>query len=539
MTDASNAAPGEPGDKELWYVLEERQAFSRSLLWDIQRNYYSRRGADAWRSGEVPHYVTSNPTMAQACAETVFAFYQDRQRLQTPPVPSQTDALAICELGAGSGRFAFHFLRHLLALCADHAVPPSAFLYVLTDFTQTNLDAWRGHARFQDWFASGLLDVALFDVNQSDALHLQISGAVISRGALHQPLVVLANYVFDGVPQDLLYFKDGVAHHALVSLATPEKPDQLDATALLSQLHIDCEYQVCGPQFYAEPALQAELEHYGRCIVAPGGAHVLFPASGLRCLARLQALSQAGMLLLSADKGDCQLAEVVYATAPGLVVHGSFSFNVNYHAFAGWCEALGGLALLPQKSHESIAVIGLLLLENAEEHAGTRRAYRQHIGGFGPDGFYTVSRCLSRQATAMNAGEIFATMRFNRNDAYQLAQLIPRIVELVPALSKAQVVELKQLLHDCWQAYFPMGEESDLAFDIGGLFYALDDFPAALQFFEYTRNIYGSHTGTLFNMAACHDQMGQYELARPLLERLLQVAPANEAARALLSQLSA
>jgi cytochrome c-type biogenesis protein CcmH/NrfG len=40
-------------------------------------------------------------------------------------------------------------------------------------------------------------------------------------------------------------------------------------------------------------------------------------------------------------------------------------------------------------------------------------------------------------------------------------------------------------------------------------------------------------------MAACHEQMGQYEQARLLLEKLLEVAPENEAARQLLTQLPA
>jgi hypothetical protein len=49
--------------------------------------------------------------------------------------------LYICELGSGSGRFAFHFLKRLLRLCAQRWTAPFAFRYVLTDFTQSNLDA--------------------------------------------------------------------------------------------------------------------------------------------------------------------------------------------------------------------------------------------------------------------------------------------------------------------------------------------------------------------------------------------------------------
>ena len=34
-------------------------------------------------------------------------------------------------------------------------------MYVMTDFTQSNVDAWLAHPQLQDAFAAGVLDVAL------------------------------------------------------------------------------------------------------------------------------------------------------------------------------------------------------------------------------------------------------------------------------------------------------------------------------------------------------------------------------------------
>src|SRR5436305_2417201 len=110
------------------FLLEERQPFCRSLIWQLQDRYFAERGVEAWRQGEVPHYVTSNPTIANAYAELVLAFWRDQQALAT----AASDAPQyICELGAGSGRFAFHFLTRLADLCADTGVAPTAFRYVL------------------------------------------------------------------------------------------------------------------------------------------------------------------------------------------------------------------------------------------------------------------------------------------------------------------------------------------------------------------------------------------------------------------------
>src|SRR5947209_9498405 len=110
------------------FIVETRRPFSSSHIWQLQDAYFAGRGVEAWRQGEVPHYVTSNPTIANSYAEIVLGFRRDRQRLAATPGP-----LTIIELGAGSGRFAFHFLRRLEALCAEADVPPTGFRYILTD----------------------------------------------------------------------------------------------------------------------------------------------------------------------------------------------------------------------------------------------------------------------------------------------------------------------------------------------------------------------------------------------------------------------
>ena len=62
------------------FLLEDRQRFSQSLLWDLQKRYYDEVGAEAWRDGDVPQYVTSSPRIADAYAQIVFAARRDLER---------------------------------------------------------------------------------------------------------------------------------------------------------------------------------------------------------------------------------------------------------------------------------------------------------------------------------------------------------------------------------------------------------------------------------------------------------------------------
>ena len=495
-----------------WFLLEKATVFSESLLWDLQRRYFDQAGVQAWRQGEVPHYVTSNPTMANSYAEIVFAFLRDRQRL-APQYERGDEPLTVCELGAGSGRFAFHFLRRFTHLCELAGLAPTCFRYVLTDVAERNLEFWRLHPRFQPFFDNGVLDLACFDVTRSESLVLRPSGRTIAAGSLAQPLVVVTNYVFDSIPQDLFHIGANACHECLVSLAVDADPDTLDVAQLIER--VQCRYQrrpVDEPA-YQEPWLQELLEGYRRALA---DTHLLFPAAGLRCLERLRALSKQGLMLLSADKGDHRLTSLQRTASPALVRHGSFSLSVNYHAVKSYCERHGGLALFPGERHRSLNVSACLMVADAADHLETRRAYERHVQDFSPDDFYTITTHARQSIGRMSVEDILAYLRLSHYDAHQFGRYLPRLMELAPKLERDQHHAVNAAVDRVWDLYFPLGEELDLANAIALLLYEMDEYRRALDYFRRSEDIYGADTGTLANMATCHRLLGEDEEASAL-----------------------
>lgn len=507
-----------------WFVLERGRPFGRSLIWELQKAYFAQRGVEAWRQGEVPHYVTSNPTIANGYAEIVLAFWRDRQRLAPLSEP-----LTICELGAGSGRFAFHFLRRLEALCAEADVSPQAFRYVLTDAAEANIAFWRGHPNFEAFFADGRLDTAVFDMTRPGDLALHVGGT-IGPGCLAYPLVVIANYAFDSIPQDLFHFENGRASDCLVSLALDADPATLDAAETLAKLQVQYDEEELAEAPYREPALAAVFETYRRKLK---DAHVLFPAVGLKCLDALAGFSPQGALVLSADKGNHHLSALEGAPPPGLVRHGSVSLSVNYHAFTEYCAARGGLALVPEDRHGSINVVGLMLAD-PDAHTQTPRAYRRHVQDFGPDHFYSITKHARETIPNMSAEEILAYLRLSRYDSHQFGRYLPRLLELAPEFDAATRADVGAAVEKVWEIYFPLGEDLDLANRMAGLLYAIDDYAGALSYFERSIAIYGPDTGTLYNISACLHCLGDDAAGAVVLAKVLDYDPANEEARALL-----
>ncbi|MGK7890530.1 MAG: hypothetical protein AB4042_14460 [Leptolyngbyaceae cyanobacterium] len=54
-------------------TIETHQPLSQSLLWQLQRNFFAQQGINAWNHNTVPHYVTSNPHIANAYAKITLA----------------------------------------------------------------------------------------------------------------------------------------------------------------------------------------------------------------------------------------------------------------------------------------------------------------------------------------------------------------------------------------------------------------------------------------------------------------------------------
>ncbi|TFE26638.1 tetratricopeptide repeat protein [Cohnella luojiensis] len=503
--------------------------FSEAPLWELQRSYYEEQGIRAWQSEEVPQYITSNPIMAVAYAEMIFGFLQDRAR-----AGFTAEAVTIVELGAGSGRLAFLVLKELCELRDYSGLPLPPFRYVMTDLAVKNIAYWQRHAGLFPYVQQGILDFSPFDAVKDTELNLTQSGERIRPGDLVQPLLVIANYFFDSIPQELIYVEENKVYECKVALQYPDEAADLSVSERLGKVTLEYHYRRAA-EFEQESYPYRDLiELYLRKLE---DSHILLPAIGISCLERLGALSRQGFLLLTADKGDHRLENWEFAEPPRLIHHGSFSLTANYHAIQAFFEGKGALSYFTAHHHNNLNVGCILMLQDPASYAHTRLAYRRFVDCFGPDDFFSMKQWFDGQLEQMELHQILAIWRLGGYDAEWLLQSVKRISALLPTSNDAEMDDIRSGIHLMWQSYYSMEEKHDLALECGLLLYQMDSFADALIFFERSPSLQAAEVDSdvLYSLAVCSYEVGSEEVS--YVRRVLAMEPEHEGALALLALL--
>ncbi|GIP51073.1 tetratricopeptide repeat protein [Paenibacillus vini] len=508
---------------------KQRYRFSEAPIWQVQREYYEEKGTKAWNNDQVPQYITSNPMIATAYAEMIFGFLQDRVNRGNGSEP-----VYIVELGAGAGRLAFHVLTELCELIDYAGIPLPSFRYIMTDLAMENIMAWKAHPALQAFIAAGVLDFARFDAVNDSVLNLMVSGTTISEGDVKQPLILVANYFFDSIPQELIYIGDGKVYETDVYIEQSKHHDSLKPAEWLDQITLRYEHR---------PAPEYEQETYPyRDVISLyreqlEDSHILFPAAGIACLDRLSGLSEGGFLLITADKGDHLLDSWKFAEPPELILHGSFSLTANYHAMNYVFEQKGAAVLFPPHHYKNINVGCILHLEQPMDYPNLRLAYRRSIERFGPDEFFSMKWWVDHHLDSMGLQQILSFWRLGGYDAEFFIQSTKRISSLLPESNEDEKQDLLRGIQRMWSSYYVMEQRYDLALDAGLILFEMDMYEHSKYYLEISvHEEQDEVVSTVFYcLAICCFELDLVEDAKRYLQKLLELEPENEEALALLS----
>jgi hypothetical protein len=497
------------------------QRLSESPLWDHQRRFYSATAADIWGTATVPHGITGNPRIANTYARLALAFLR---AVEAAPDAAGDVARVphVVELGGGSGRFAYLFARQLRELA-----PGLRFTYVVTDFSPERVASWAAHPSFAPLVEAGLVDFAVLDVDRPRPLELVVSGRTIEPGSLRGPVVGIANYVFDTLRHDAYAVRGGELRECHV--AVPLDAGDLPVGEAVTGLEWDT--VPCGPvPDDVAPVLDVYREQLD-------DTAVLVPVGGLRCLDLLAGLTTGASCALVADKGHSRIVELCSQEEPSVVYHGSgFSLMVNFDFLARHVRGAGGLAVLPQDPARSL-VVGAFVRGDVADPAGFEACVQDQLLDTGPDNWFTI-RPLLGASRAPSADTLLASLRLSRFDPTMLVELLPALLEVLPAVPESAKGEVERVLLRTWDNWFPIGEPVDLALCVGLAFSAMSRFPQAVDFLERSVKEHPESAPAAFSMAVARRGVHDLQAALTWVTKALELDPGFSEARALRALLS-
>lgn len=528
MDQPGSAAPAAEGGG---FVLEEGKRLSDSLLWRLQRGFYGRRGGQAWLVDQIPSYITSNAFIAKAYARVVLGFLRDGAGAQTPLGPLDPEApLYVVELAAGSGQFAFLFLKKMLALRAElPALAALPFRYVMTDLVPSNVEAWRARDRLRPFVEAGLLDFAVFDLERDRQIKLLRSGETLAAGTVRNPLAVIANYAFDTTAQDAFWVKSGALQEGLVTVTSSQREEEgLPDPDVLKRVTTRYTQRAVGEAYYDDPAMNRVLAAYRDRL---GDTSFLFPIGALAGIRTLMDLAGGRMLLVSGDKGLAHEDELIGRGDPQITLHGQcFSMTVNYHAIGLYVRERGGLAVHAAPRDKRLKVSAFLMGGPEAAFSETRSAFAEAIDGFGPCEYYALVSGIRKDLPMASLDLLLTLLKLGEWDHHLVYHFASALAEQAKTAPNAARKELVRALEMAWEQFYPM--DQDLPFELGRIYAGLDRPVDALRFYLESIKLYQEHPASLFNAGLCLYRLQRPREALALMERALKLkegyGPARE-----------
>lgn len=509
-------------------ILEADKQLSQSMVWNLQSDFFANQGPEAWIRGIVPQYITTNPYIANLYAKTIFGYCRD---YVTRTDIDKNSTIYIMELASGVGRFTYTFLKRFLHIIENSSLKGLKFKYIVTDFSEKNIEYWQNHSFLKPYFDSGILDSATFDITKDDQLRLRTSGEILERGNLKNPLILIANYTFDSLPQDTFYVNSGEIFEGLITITSPDVPASVEDKSILAGLdYYYTDNQIEGNNYYEDDDFNDILLYYKSRLEDTSFS---LPIMALRCISRLKKLFNDDIILISADKGYKNEKDMLKNSHPFLSKHGCISMTVNFHSMEQYFKNIGGKAIHSIYEHENVNMSLFLLSNSSHDFVETTMAYNEIIESIGPDDFYNIKKAVVPLCESLETKQILTFLRFTVWDARTFQEIYNILLERIDTQENFPTEELVMAMNSVWDHYFPIGEEGDLAYYIGLLFSYIGNDNESLRYFEYSYELYGASAEIYYKIAVCCYNLGQIKKALEYTEKSLALDPSFEECRAL------
>lgn len=486
-------------------ILDSGKSLSKSRLWELQYAIYNYYGPEAWTRAGVPFYMTSNPYTARQYAKMALGYIRDCVRGVSGKAFDPAHPIYIFDLGAGTGRFGYLFLRELNKSLGRANFSAVKVRYVMTDMIESNLQYLRHHPYLQEMINSGVIDFVYYHTSFVDEpLKLQVSGEVLTPEKVVNPGIIIGNYFFDVIPQDLFKVMNKQLHEGQLTIASKEKIDAANPhPTQLKELRTEYNYVPItqSAPYYADEYQEAILRHYASTYE---GIPFSMPVAAFQTLRYFKRLSGGRLLLLAGDQGVCNEQQLREAGEPIVSIQGGISISVSYNAIAKFVGMQGGAAWLTTYPDPLFVVIAAAYGGDRSAYSETSLAFDDSFDYFQPSDYWKLTCCSEKEWKNPSIDYLLLLIKLGNWDPLNFHAFFPAIRSQLPDASEKVKEMLAETIKQVWQKFYPVSkEEGDFVMNLGVLLFELQKPEDAMLFFERSMVIGGDSALTYQNIAAC------------------------------------
>lgn len=505
-------------------TLEQSVPLIQSNIWNLQTNIYSKLGLQAWTHRGVPSYMTNNPFTAKQYAQMVISYIRDGLTPQAKHPINPGEPIYIFDLGAGTGRFAFVFLKQLEKLTKGIPLFDSLTIrYVLTDIVPGNLEFCEHHNYLKPFIDKGIIDFALYKFDQIEPIHLKLANVSLTSANVKNPVVIIANYFFDTIPQDLLRYSGGNWEEGQITIKGPEasQGNAFEDPQVLEKLHFEFVYKPVSEEKRAKyekvPEIISVIDEYSNKL---DGIPFTIPVGALKTIKFFDELSQNRLLVISGDQGYNSIEQLKASGEPRFAIHGAFSMAVNYHALGKLFEKKQGKGFLNALSDPVFQVFVGVLGGTEHDYPELAVSHREYLEAFEPKDYWNIATNVQSEWPNPSLDTLLLILKLGSWDPMNLYTFYEMIREQVPTATLKQKEELRTAIHGVWENFYPIHAlEGEFIMNLGVLFFEMQYFAEALGFLQRSLMITGDNAATYTNMAACYLSLFNPEAAHKCFEK--------------------
>jgi hypothetical protein len=490
-------------------MMESPRPVSESGLWNLLYRFYRDRGLETWRTGRVPQRVTSNGQLADAYAGVSSAFIRELRRLGTEEVP------LILEVGGGSGLSAWLMMNRLLRHSASDE-EPLRFDYLLTETAETNVRAWAAMPRMRGLIEQGQFHLGVFEIDGPAPARIEsLEGR--SFDLTGRPVILVANYVMDSLPSDLLRIREGRVLEELIAIEGDPHAD--DGLPTLKGITTRFESRELAFPYTGHGGVDEVIESYrslpGDPCIPVSMAFVSFLEPFLR--------SEAPFLMLA---GDLAYTTEDFPSERPLIYGDYVACTANFHLISRLFERTGGTSVLAGHADDHFSVGAFIAAAGGLDFPFTREAAGLTLGCFTPHDAHNVARALESRATTLDFRMVAGWLRLARCDAHTARLCLPHLVRIVEAGEWYDPVTLRDLMLESFRSELSeaTGEDS-LATSIAFLFFKAGLYRDVVEFLDVALDEIGRSEVCLHMLAVASLRLGREDTVDPLLAEIVALDP--------------